>query len=130
MTLPEIVAAVAGRAEVIVDGGFVRGSDVLKAIALGARAVCMGRMQAWALAAPLGEAGVVRMLEILEEEIVVTMGHVGVNRLDELNPGLRCGCGALRGAAHPLGAFPVVMERAVRRALRWRRKSVLTRREG
>jgi glycolate oxidase len=109
VTLPEIVAAVAGRAEVIVDGGFVRGSDVLKAIALGARAVCMGRMQAWALAAS-GEAGVVRMLEILEEEIVVTMGHVGVNRLDELNPDYVAAADAC-GAAHPLGAFPVVMER-------------------
>jgi isopentenyl diphosphate isomerase/L-lactate dehydrogenase-like FMN-dependent dehydrogenase len=109
VTLPEIVAAVAGRAEVIVDGGFVRGSDVLKAIALGARAVCMGRMQAWALAAS-GEAGVVRMLEILEEEIVVTMGHVGVNRLDELGPEY-VSVAEFCGMAHPLGAFPVVMER-------------------
>ncbi len=109
VTLPEIVAAVAGRAEVIVDGGFVRGSDVLKAIALGARAVCMGRMQAWALAAS-GEAGVRRMLEILEEEIVVTMGHVGVNRLAELNPDYVTAADPC-WAAHPLGAFPVVMER-------------------
>ena len=109
VTLPEVVAAVAGRAEVIVDGGFVRGSDVLKAIALGARAVCMGRMQAWALAAS-GEAGVIRMLEILEEEIVVTMGLIGVNRLDELNPDYVTAADPCV-MPHPLSAFPVVMER-------------------
>lgn len=109
VTLPEIVATVAGRADVIVDGGFVRGSDVLKAIALGARAVCMGRMQAWALAAS-GQAGVIRMLEILEEEIVVTMGHIGVSRLDELNPEYMTPAEPCV-APHPLSAFPVVMER-------------------
>jgi glycolate oxidase len=108
-TLPDIAAAVAGRAEIIVDGGFVRGSDVLKAIALGARAVCMGRMQAWALAAA-GEAGVIRMLEILEEEIVVTMGQIGVNRLDELNPDYVAKAEPCV-TPHPLSAFPVVMER-------------------
>lgn len=109
VTLLDIVAAVAGRAEVIVDGGFVRGSDVLKAIALGARAVCVGRMQAWALAAA-GEAGVRRMLEILEEEIVVTMGLIGVNRLEELGPDYVTAAEPC-GTAHPLSAFPVVMER-------------------
>ena len=57
--LPEIVQAVDGRAEVVVDGGFVRGSDVLKAIALGARAVGIGKLQAWALAAG-GGSGVTR----------------------------------------------------------------------
>jgi glycolate oxidase len=108
VTLPDIVAAVAGRAEVIVDGGFVRGSDVLKAIALGARAVCMGRMQAWALAAS-GHAGVIRMLEILEEEIIVTMDHIGVSRLDELNPDYVTPAEPCV-TPHPLSAFPVVME--------------------
>jgi glycolate oxidase len=109
VTLPDIVAAVAGRAEVVVDGGFVRGSDVLKAIALGARAVCMGRMQAWALAAS-GEAGVIRMLEILEEEIVVNMGLIGVNRLGELGPEYVAAAEPCV-TPHPLSAFPVVMER-------------------
>ena len=109
VTLPEVVAAVAGRAEVVVDGGFVRGSDVLKAIALGARAVCMGRMQAWALAAS-GQAGVLRMLEILEEEIVVNMGLIGVNRLEELNPDYVTTADPCV-TPHPLSAFPVVMER-------------------
>ena len=60
--LPEIVEAVGGKAEVIMDGGIYRGTDVLKAIALGARAVCLGRLQCWALAAG-GETGLVQMLE-------------------------------------------------------------------
>lgn len=107
--LPEIVSAVAGRAEVIVDGGFVHGSDVLKAIALGARAVCMGRMQGWALAAA-GQSGVARMLEILEEEIVITMGLLGVNRLQQLDAGYLAAAEPC-AAPHPLSAFPVVMER-------------------
>jgi glycolate oxidase len=107
--LPEIVAAVAGRAEIIIDGGFVRGSDVLKAVALGARAVCMGRMQAWALAAN-GPAGLLRMLEILEEEIIVTMGLLGVTRLDQLGPDFLTAAEPVV-PAHPLSAFPVVMER-------------------
>lgn len=84
-TLAEIVDAVAGRAEVIVDGGIYRGTDVLKAIALGAKAACIGRLQCWALAAA-GEAGLTRALEILEEEIIIAMGLLGVSRLDELGP--------------------------------------------
>jgi glycolate oxidase len=107
--LPEIVEAVDARAEVIIDGGFVRGTDVLKALTLGARAVAMGRMQSWALAAG-GAAGLLRMLEILEEEIIVTMGLLGANRVSEL------GASFLQPAEpvvspHPLSAFPVVMER-------------------
>ena len=107
--LPRIVEAIGDKVEVIIDGGFVRGSDVLKAISLGARAVCMGRMQSWALAAG-GQFGLLRMLEILEEEIIVTMGLLGVTRLNQLNsdylePTLPV------GPPHPLGAFPVVMER-------------------
>ena len=98
-----------GKSKVIVDGGFVRGSDVLKAVALGASAVCMGRMQAWALAAG-GPAGLMRMLEIVEEEIIVTMGLLGVNRLSELG---RDFIEAVEPVVppHPLSAFPVVMER-------------------
>ena len=75
----------AGRAEVIIDGGICRGTDVLKAIALGAKAVCVGRLQCWALAAG-GEAGLVQSMEILEEEIIIAMGLIGVTRLDELGP--------------------------------------------
>ena len=70
--LPEVVKAVAGRATVIVDGGIQRGTDVLKALALGADAVGVGRLEALAMAAG-GTAGVVRMLEILEQEIRINL---------------------------------------------------------
>ena len=83
--LPEVVDAVGGKADVIIDGGFVRGSDVVKAIALGARAVGIGKLQGWGLAAD-GQAGVLRVLEILEEEMINTMGNLGVSCLDELGP--------------------------------------------
>jgi glycolate oxidase len=82
--LPEVVKAVNGRATVIVDGSFNRGSDIVKAIASGAHMVGMGRMQCIGLAAD-GAAGVVRMLEILEDEIKICMGLIGVNSLAELN---------------------------------------------
>jgi glycolate oxidase len=110
--LPEIVDAVAGKAEVIIDGGFVRGSDVLKALALGAKAVCMGRMQSWALAAG-GEPGLFRMLEILEEEMIINMGLLGINRLSELDRGYLAPIEPVN-LPHPLSAFPVVMERLAR----------------
>ena len=83
--LPEVVAAVDGRAEVLVDGAISRGTDVIKAIALGARAVGVGKLQGWALAAA-GEAGVQRMLELLEVEIKTAMGLMGVTALAQLNP--------------------------------------------
>ena len=75
-TLREVVDAVAGRAEIVVDGGFMRGTDILKAIALGASAVGIGRLQAYALAAG-GEAVLVRLLELLEEEIRGAMALLG-----------------------------------------------------
>ena len=83
--LPEIVAAVNGRAEVWVDGGFMRGSDVVKAIALGAKAVGIGRLACLGLAAA-GVPGLVRTLELLEEEIRICLGLLGVNTLAELTP--------------------------------------------
>ena len=82
--LPEVVAAVDGRAEVLVDGGILRGTDVIKAIALGARAVGVGKLQGLALAAA-GEAGIARMLELLELEIRTMMGLMGVTSLAQLN---------------------------------------------
>ena len=82
--LPEVVAAVRGRAEVIVDGGFMRGADVVKAIALGASAVGMGRLQGLALAAD-GEAGVVRALEIIEDEVRRILGMLGVTSFTQLD---------------------------------------------
>lgn len=107
--LPEIAGAVGGRAQIIVDGGFVRGTDIIKAIALGADAVCLGRLQAWALAAN-GEAGVVRMLEILEEEIVIAMGLMGARSLADIVPDCVTRVEPCT-PPHPLSAFPIVMER-------------------
>jgi isopentenyl diphosphate isomerase/L-lactate dehydrogenase-like FMN-dependent dehydrogenase len=102
--LPEIVDAVAGRAQVIVDGGILRGSDVLKAVALGATAVSIGKLQGWGLAAA-GQAGLVRVLELLEDEITTTMALLGVTRLDQLSPAYLCKVQPL-GPAHEMSAFP------------------------
>jgi len=82
--LPEVVAAVAGRARVIIDSGFSRGTDVVKAIALGADAVGIGRLYCYGLAAA-GQAGVVRVLEILEDEIRTCLGLLGLDRLGGLD---------------------------------------------
>jgi len=81
--LPEIVDAVKGRAKIMVDGGFCRGADVVKAIACGADLVGIGRLQCWALAAA-GEAGVVRMLELLEDEVIRTLGLLGTTSFAEV----------------------------------------------
>jgi isopentenyl diphosphate isomerase/L-lactate dehydrogenase-like FMN-dependent dehydrogenase len=83
--LPEVVEAVAGRAEVLVDGGVLRGTDVIKAIALGARAVGVGKLLGWALAAG-GQPAIERMLELLETEMRTAMGLMGVSALSQLNP--------------------------------------------
>ena len=82
--LPEVADAVAGRAEVVMDGGILRGTDVLKALALGARAVGVGKLQGWALAAA-GEAGITRMLELLEGEIRTALGLMGLTSVAQLN---------------------------------------------
>jgi glycolate oxidase len=83
--LPEIVKAVHGRAEVWVDGGFIRGTDVVKALALGASAVGIGRLCGLGLAAG-GIDGLVRALELLEEEIRICLGLLGVTCHAELTP--------------------------------------------
>jgi glycolate oxidase len=83
--LPEIVQAVAGRAEVWIDGCFVRGTDVVKALCLGARAVGIARLQAWAIAAG-GYPAMHQVLLNLEEEIVNCMGLIGATSLDKLGP--------------------------------------------
>ena len=81
--LPEVVQVAKGKANIIVDGGVQRGSDILKAVALGADAVALGRLQGWGLAAG-GQAGVVRMLEILEDEMVCAMALSGWTSLAAL----------------------------------------------
>ena len=83
--LPEIIAAVKSKAEVWVDGGFMRGTDVVKAIALGAKAVGLGRLAGLALGAA-GAQGLVRALEILEDEIRICLGLLGVTTFAELTP--------------------------------------------
>ena len=83
--LPEVVAAVDGRAEILWDGGVLRGTDVVKALCLGARAVGVGKMLGWALGAA-GEAGLKRMLELMDLEIRTAMGLMGVTSLAQLNP--------------------------------------------
>jgi glycolate oxidase len=82
--LPEIVSAVAGRAKVIVDGGFSRGSDILKAIALGADTVGIGRLYCYGLAAA-GVDGVIRVLELLETEIEECLALCGVTSFSGLD---------------------------------------------
>jgi isopentenyl diphosphate isomerase/L-lactate dehydrogenase-like FMN-dependent dehydrogenase len=88
-TLPEIVQAVNGQARIIVDGGVQRGTDILKAVAMGADCVALGRLQAWGLAA-YGTEGVVRMLEILEDEMVCAMSLCGLQDLSQLTPKFVC----------------------------------------
>jgi len=83
--LPEIVKAVNGRAEVWVDGGFMRGTDVVKALALGAKCVGIGRLQGLALAAA-GVPGLVRALELLEDEMRICLGLLGCASYAELTP--------------------------------------------
>ena len=74
--LPEIVDAVQGRVPVLFDSGIRSGSDILKALALGAKAVCIGRGARWGLAA-YGAAGVTRIHEILQGELVMAMAQTG-----------------------------------------------------
>ncbi len=83
-TLPEIVAAVNGRARIVLDGGVQRGTDILKAVAMGADVVALGRLQAWGLSAG-SSAGVVRMLEILEDELRSAMGLCGLTSISQVS---------------------------------------------
>jgi len=85
--LPEIVQAVGSRTEVLFDGGVRSGQDVLRALALGARGVMIGRAYAYGLGA-LGEAGVTQALEILRKELDVTMALCGIRDVKEASPAL------------------------------------------
>ncbi|HTD75575.1 MAG TPA: alpha-hydroxy acid oxidase [Steroidobacteraceae bacterium] len=81
--LPEIASAVRGRVPIILDGGVRRGTDVLKALALGATAVGIGRPYIWGLGA-YGQAGVDRVLELLDNELMLAMIGVGARNLREI----------------------------------------------
>jgi len=83
--LPEIISTVKGKAEVWVDGGFMRGTDVVKAVALGAGTVGIGRLACLGLAAA-GVPGLVRTLELLEEEIRTCLGLLGATSWAQLTP--------------------------------------------
>ena len=85
--LPEIVDAVAGRIPVLIDGGFRRGTDVLKALAIGAKAVLVGRPPLWGLGA-FGQQGVARVLEMLQSELALAMGLAGRPTLASLDRSL------------------------------------------
>jgi 4-hydroxymandelate oxidase len=81
--LPEVIDAVRGRVPVLVDGGFRRGTDIFKALALGARAVGVGRPYLWGLGA-FGQAGVERVLDILRAELTLIMKQCGTRSIAEI----------------------------------------------
>jgi len=82
--LPEVAAAVGERIDVLMDGGVRSGTDVVKAVALGADGVLIGRPWVWALSG-CGEQGLVDYLAMLQREMAVTMALMGINRVDELD---------------------------------------------
>jgi len=104
--LPEIVEAVGGRAKILIDGSVCRGTDIVKAIAAGADLVGIGRMQCFALAAG-GQAGVVRLLELLEDEVQRCLGLLGVARFAELDRSF-LHAAAPTNSPHVLSAFPLL----------------------
>lgn len=111
--LPEVVAAVDGRAEILWDGGVQRGTDVVKALCLGARAVGVGKLLGWALGAA-GEAGLKRMLELMDVEIRTALGLMGVTALAQLNPSWVRPAQPV-GPATATSAYPWFEEREERR---------------
>jgi isopentenyl diphosphate isomerase/L-lactate dehydrogenase-like FMN-dependent dehydrogenase len=104
--LPEIVDAVAGRAKVIVDGAFARGADIVKAMAMGANLVGLGRMQCYALAAG-GRSALARMMELIEDEVMRCLGLLGVTRFAELDRSYVQRADATT-SPHALSAFPLL----------------------
>lgn len=93
--LPRIADAIGGRAEVLVDGGVRRGADVVKALALGAGAVLLGRPQLWALTTG-GEAGVHRLLAWMQGELARAMALCGVAQVGDIDRSLLDPGGGLR----------------------------------
>ncbi|MBO0759324.1 MAG: alpha-hydroxy-acid oxidizing protein, partial [Bradyrhizobiaceae bacterium] len=104
--LPEIVETIAGRAKIMVDGSFVRGADIVKAIAMGANLVGLGRMQCYALAAG-GVSALTRMLELLEDEVVRCLGLLGVTQFSDLDRSYLHRAEAAT-VPHALSAFPLL----------------------
>ncbi|MET0633136.1 MAG: alpha-hydroxy acid oxidase [Xanthobacteraceae bacterium] len=104
--LPEVVDAVAGRAKILIDGSICRGSDIVKAIAAGANLVGIGRMQCFALAAG-GQAGVVRLLELLEDEVQRCLGLLGAASFADLDRSY-LHAAIPTNLPHVLSAFPLL----------------------
>jgi glycolate oxidase len=104
--LPEVVDAAAGRAKVIVDGAFARGTDIVKAIAAGASLVGLGRLQCYALAAG-GQGAIVRLLELLEDEVQRCLGMLGVTKFAELDRKCLHPAPSVT-APHVFSAFPLL----------------------
>jgi len=107
--LPEVVAAVDGRAKVVLDGGVMRGSDIVKAMALGADAVGIGRLQGLAFAAA-GIEGVQQMLKLLELEVQTCLALVGVTDYGQLKPEHVMKESDSVNRPHALSAFPLLEE--------------------
>jgi len=84
-SLPDVMQAVGNRIPVLVDGGFRRGTDIFKALALGARAVCIGRPYLWGVSA-FGQAGVESVLAILRRELHLVMAQCGKLSVPEIGP--------------------------------------------
>ncbi len=107
-TLPEVVRAVRGRAKVVFDGGVLRGTDILKALALGADVVGIGRLEGLAMAAG-GTPALVRMLELLELEMQLNLALMGLSSIEQLKP--ECVLPAQPvGLPHVLSGFPLLNE--------------------
>ena len=104
--LPEVVEAVKGRAKVMVDGSITRGTDVVKALILGADAVAVGRLYVYGLAAA-GAPGVVRLLEILEHEIQICLTLIGVTSFAALDKSYICPARPVT-IPHVHSAFPLL----------------------
>jgi isopentenyl diphosphate isomerase/L-lactate dehydrogenase-like FMN-dependent dehydrogenase len=82
-SLPEVVDAVDGRMPVIVDSGFRRGTDIFKALALGADAIAIGRPYLWGLSS-FGQEGVETVLDLLKRELEIVMRQAGTTRIEEI----------------------------------------------
>jgi glycolate oxidase len=104
--LPEVVQAVRGRAQIVVDGGFCRGGDIVKAMALGADAVGIGRLYCYGLAAA-GEEGVVRLLELLETEFKLALALLGAQNCRQLERAMLHPAPPV-AIPHALSAFPLL----------------------
>ncbi|MEQ8193273.1 MAG: alpha-hydroxy acid oxidase [Rhodospirillales bacterium] len=105
--LPEVVDAVGGKASVWIDGGFLRATDIVKAVIMGAELVGVGRLQGYALAAG-GEDGLVRALEILENEMTIDLGLLGVTKFAELDENYLFHNAPVVTEPHQLSAFPLL----------------------